>query len=314
MTDLATPATLADGSDTAADAAPDARSGRAGGPAPPGSSASPVGASELDDVLTARERQTAARNAYRASVESGSPLTGADLGRRFGRTARWGRMQISAARAELNAGAPSSKNRSGPRPTGNAQQISRAPAVGGEETLDYFQQGRQAVRGRPSSAGNDHLGRSADANSPTQQPARNRRGQAWLDSTITIAVALVAAAASYGHMLDVALVAGEPLWIARAFPVTVDGLVLAAIRRGPDGRRWLALAAAVSIAANVLAQYPDYAAAAGPIVSAWPPLALYGTHRLLHARPNAERPRQLTEEEKPWLERGHQDNLTSWIP
>jgi hypothetical protein len=41
-------------------------------------------------------------------------------------------------------------------------------------------------------------------------------------------------------MLDVALVAGEPLWIARAFPITIDGLVLAAIRRGPAGRRSLA--------------------------------------------------------------------------
>jgi hypothetical protein len=91
-------------------------------------------------------------------------------------------------------------------------------------------------------------------------------------------------------MLDVALVAGEPLWIARAFPITVDGLALAALRRGPDGRRWLALAAAVSIAANILAHYPHHAAAAGPIVSAWPPLALYGTHRLLDGSRHADRP------------------------
>jgi hypothetical protein len=35
--------------------------------------------------------------------------------------------------------------------------------------------------------------------------------------------------------------AGEPLWLARAFPVTVDGLVLAALRRGPQGRWWLRL-------------------------------------------------------------------------
>ena len=77
--------------------------------------------------------------------------------------------------------------------------------------------------------------------------------------------------------------AGEPFWLARAFPVTVDGLTLAALRRGHEGRRWLAVALAVSVAANVLAQYPVRAAAAGPVVSAWPPLALYGTHRLLHS-------------------------------
>jgi hypothetical protein len=32
----------------------------------------------------------------------------------------------------------------------------------------------------------------------------------------------------------------------------------------------------------VSAQYPDLAHAAGPVVAAWPPIALYGTHRLLH--------------------------------
>jgi hypothetical protein len=89
-------------------------------------------------------------------------------------------------------------------------------------------------------------------------------------------------------MLEVAQLAGEHLWIARAFPITVDGLVLAALRQGDRGRAWLALGAAVSIAANVLAQFPDQAAIAGPIVSAWPPLALYGTHRLLHTRPFAD--------------------------
>jgi hypothetical protein len=46
----------------------------------------------------------------------------------------------------------------------------------------------------------------------------------------------------------------------------------------------LALGIAVSVAANMLARYPDLAATAGPVVSAWPPLALFGTHRLLQAR------------------------------
>jgi hypothetical protein len=83
-------------------------------------------------------------------------------------------------------------------------------------------------------------------------------------------------------MLEVASMAGEPLWLARAFPITVDGLAVAALRRGEEGRGWLALALVVSVAGNVLAQFPGAAATAGPVVSAWPPLALYGTHRLLH--------------------------------
>jgi hypothetical protein len=77
----------------------------------------------------------------------------------------------------------------------------------------------------------------------------------------------------------------EPLWFARAFPITVDGLVLAALRRGEHGRAWLLLGVAVSVAANVVANFPELAEAAGPAVSACPPLTLYGTHRLLHRRP-----------------------------
>jgi hypothetical protein len=85
-------------------------------------------------------------------------------------------------------------------------------------------------------------------------------------------------------MLQAAVLAGEPLWLARAFPFTVDGLAVAALRRRDAGRRWLALALAVSVAADVGAQFPEHAEAVGPLLSAWPPLALFGTHRLLHHR------------------------------
>lgn len=115
-------------------------------------------------------------------------------------------------------------------------------------------------------------------------PVAVRQPRHWADTTTVLVVAVVAAAASYGHMLEVASMAGEPLWLARAFPITVDGLAVAALRRGDEGRRWLALALVVSVAGNVLAQFPEAAATAGPVVSAWPPLALYGTHRLLHGR------------------------------
>jgi hypothetical protein len=105
-------------------------------------------------------------------------------------------------------------------------------------------------------------------------------GGSWVDSLIILAVAAVAFVASYQHMLEVALWAGEPVWIARAFPITVDGLVLAALRRGRQGRWWLGLGIAASVAANMLSRYPELAATAGPVISAWPPLALFGTHRL----------------------------------
>lgn len=236
----------------------------------------------VDNGLTPAERQAAARDAYRASVEAGHPLTGADLGRQFGRTGRWGRTQISKARAEVAAST-----------NGNEQRISRDIGPEPRDAFNPSDLGTHRPPGQCTDARNGHHDATTAAISPPRPPAEppgDGPDGTWLDSAITLAVALVAAAASYGHMLDVALVAGEPLWIARAFPITVDGLVLAALRRGPNGRHWLALAAAVSIAANILAQYPDHAAAAGPIVSAWPPLALYGTHRLLHNRRGVDRP------------------------
>jgi hypothetical protein len=173
----------------------------------------------------------------------------------------------------------------------------------GSGTADQVVPIRSAGSGSPlpigSNGNGSHPGESAEA-TPRQQPHAaqavatepgrsvhpqpERRSRLLLDTAITLVVTAVAAAASYGHMLHVALMAGEPMWIARAFPVTVDGLVLAALRRGEDGRGWLALGAAVSVAANVLAQFPELAATAGPVVSAWPPLALYGTHRLLAGR------------------------------
>ena len=171
-------------------------------------------------------------------------ITGVELSRRFGCEASWGRKQIAAARQQ-HAGQDA------------ATQPARVPAI------DNGPDDEPGTRDTP------------DVPRPAP-PARH-----WIDTGTVLLVALVAAAASYGHMLEVALHAGEPVWLARAFPVTVDGLALAALRRGPTGRRWLALALVVSVAGNVLAQFPDAAAAAGPVVSAWPPLALYGTHRLL---------------------------------
>jgi hypothetical protein len=201
----------------------------------------------------------AAVAAWQEAAARGTQLTGAELARRFGRSDRWGRQVVADARRSARSGVT----------TGDDQQAS-ALTPGGTPS---------GTHPTPAMPGGD-----AAAGAGTPMPAR----RTWQDSAITLVVALVAAAASYGHLLDVALMAGEPVWIARLFPVTVDGLVLAALRRGGAGRRWLALGVAVSVAANVLAQFPDVAATAGPVVSAWPPLALYGTHRLLYRPPDHE--------------------------
>jgi hypothetical protein len=185
----------------------------------------------------------AARDAYRASVAAGEPLSGAELARRYDRSPSWGQGIVAAERTAIDAERQAV-------PVESLAPPEAQPAPPGAEL----------------------------APAPAAPDDRQRRP--WYDTAVTLVVALVAAAASYGHMIDVALMAGEPLRIARAWPVTVDGLVVA-LRRGERGRPWLALGLAVSVGANVLAQFPDWAASAGPVVSAWPPLALYGTHRLL---------------------------------
>jgi hypothetical protein len=194
-----------------------------------------------------------ARQAWLEGAAEGMPPSGAELGRRFGRSPQWGRMVAAdIRRAHVDARRVADLEVPATEPPG----ASVAPAKAGLAPP------------------------SEDVAPPGAEVAERH----WADTAVVLVVALVAAAASYGHMLHVAHLAGEPLWLARAFPLTVDGLALAALRRGDAGRRWLALALAVSVAANIGAQFPQYAAAAGPLVSAWPPLALFGTHRLLHRR------------------------------
>lgn len=206
---------------------------------------------------TARHEALAAA---RAAAADGVPLTGAQLAERYGRSERWGRDILAEARAAddpLPVVAAADERQNG----GNALDTDGAEVVG------------EIVAREPLSG-------------PADEPLpRQSQRQPWFDTAVTLVVAAVAAAASYGHMAHVATLAGEPLWLARAFPITVDGLVLAAIRRGESGRWWLLLGLVVSVGANVLAQYPATVAQLTPAVSAWPPLALYGTHRLLHRKP-----------------------------
>ena len=106
-------------------------------------------------------------------------ITGVELSRRFGCEASWGRKQIAAARQQ-HAGQDA------------ATQPARVPAI------DNGPDDEPGTRDTP------------DVPRPAP-PARH-----WIDTGTVLLVALVAAAASYGHMLEVALHAGEPVWLARA--------------------------------------------------------------------------------------------------
>ncbi|RRO17240.1 DUF2637 domain-containing protein [Saccharopolyspora rhizosphaerae] len=53
------------------------------------------------DPLSDEDKRTFARRDYRLSLEVGEPITGAQLGHRYGFSERWGRRQIAAVRVEM---------------------------------------------------------------------------------------------------------------------------------------------------------------------------------------------------------------------
>jgi hypothetical protein len=71
------------------------------------------------------QRRAAAWDAYRASLAEGVPLTGAELGRRFGLSPRWGRNRVAEVHAEATAAS------NGSRPTAHD---ARRP---GRMTIDH---------------------------------------------------------------------------------------------------------------------------------------------------------------------------------
>lgn len=101
-------------------------------------------------------------------------------------------------------------------------------------------------------------------------------------------VALVAGAASYTHMRQLAAEHGQG-WLSWLIPLSVDGLLMVASlvivtarrdRAGEPWLAWLALAVGVvaSLAANVAAAGPDLVSR---LVSAWPPFAFAVTFELV---------------------------------
>jgi Protein of unknown function (DUF2637) len=161
---------------------------------------------------------------------------------------------------------------------------------------------------RPNTTGEAGIGRRAEPASDRTDGSRRhpdrRSASEWrppedaptpvtplvhgITTLAVLAVALVAAIASYDHQRALAELAGEG-WRAWLLPVSVDGLVVAAsmsmlVRRraGPPAGAlaWTSLLAGIgaSLAANVAAADPTMV---GRVVAAWPPLALLLAWELL---------------------------------
>ncbi len=249
---------------------------------------------------TPADRQAAARDAYRTSVTEGKALTGAALGKMFDRSPRWGVDRIAEVRAEANHhrngssqlpasdaddGLPALPNGSDRNNGNGVRQLARS---NGNATISAplpirSTNGRTDSSGAAGAAPTTAAGPASPAavGSPADNDTAATPAVRRITTTAVVAVALVAASASYDHQRLLAEMAGEG-WRAWLLPLSVDGLVVAAsmsmlVRRRMDRRAgvlaWVALilGVVVSVTANVAAAEPTVV---GRLVAAWPPVAL----------------------------------------
>jgi Protein of unknown function (DUF2637) len=209
--------------------------------------------------LGAAEAQAHARDTWR---RSGGRLTGAELARRYGRSERWGRQQIAAARVDQSNGTAPAANgtgsgsvavppRPGPGPAGTPGNSSAAPALP-----------PQPGAARPSGTGT----RPAPKGRQAPDAARVPLPLLAVTGAAVVVVTVVCAVVSYSHIRDLATTAGMG-GLAGWLPLGVDGLVVAAscslivdrqLGRPGHALAWagVALGLAGSLAANVLAVDP----------------------------------------------------------
>jgi hypothetical protein len=252
-----------------------------------------------DSKDTMAERRAAARAAYRASLAEGVPLTGAELGRRVGLSPRWGRLRV----AEVHAAAPTG-NGTHPSLERSGEAPDDRPTLSEAETDEHD----RGAAGRAEAASARTNGSSPRPGLRTGSELPSAAGPAaavtpvvrGITTLAVLAVALVAAVASYDHQRALAALAGED-WRAWLLPVSVDGLIVAAsmsmlVRRRaglPAGAlAWASLLAGIgaSLAANVAAAEPTMV---GRVVAAWPPVALLLAWELLMQVRAPTEPRRL---------------------
>jgi Protein of unknown function (DUF2637) len=200
--------------------------------------------------LGSAQAQAHARNAWR---RSGGRLTGAELGRRYGRSERWGRQQIAAARADRD---------------GNGGPESAPPATSGTaSTAPVLRPDGSAARpARANGSGTTGTARPARTGTAPQQPAGVPLPLLAATAAAVVVVTVVCAVVSYSHIRDLARAAGMG-GLAGWLPLGVDGLVVAAscslivdrqLGRPGHALAWagVALGLAGSLAANVMAVDP----------------------------------------------------------
>lgn len=199
---------------------------------------------------------------------AGRNPSGAELGRKFGKTTRRGQ-QIIAEERRRRGGVLDSPKAKPAKPRG--YKYTAKPARGWGEP--------PKTEPPTSVLGLDRLNGAIPADPPKRDHTR-----AWTIVAVAV-VALAAAVISFAHQWHLAREAGEA-WRAWLLPVSVDGLIAAAAltmtRTTGSTRRlatWaLAAGIAVSVAANIASAWPT---PLSMIVAAWPPVALFVAYELL---------------------------------
>jgi hypothetical protein len=201
--------------------------------------------------------QAHARDTWR---ESGGRLSGAQLAARYGRSERWGRQQIAAARAEATSGAPAPQTGKPSATTGKLPGIPRAPN-GTRPGMPAVPGGTGAERPAPQRGAGTRPGAKG------RQPAGVPVPLLAVTAAAVVVVTVVCAVVSYTHIRNLARIAGMG-GLAGWLPLGIDGLVVAAscsvivdrqLGRPAHALAWtgVALGLAGSLAANILAVDPE---------------------------------------------------------
>jgi hypothetical protein len=201
----------------------------------------------LDEMAPA-DAQAHARDAWRAA---GGRLTGAELARRYGRSERWGRQQIAAARTDHHGNGSVPAPPSGRAASPSAGTATATPA-------------RPARTGTARTAHRDGTGTRAAPKG--RQPAGVPVPLLAVTAAAVVVVTVVCAVVSYTHIRNLARFAGMGS-LSGWLPLGIDGLVVAAscslivdrqLGRPGHALAWtgVVLGLAGSLAANILAVDP----------------------------------------------------------
>lgn len=196
--------------------------------------------------MSAAQQREAAREAYRQSVTSGEPLSGAKLAAEFGRSERWGRDRIAEVKAEgvelsptpaeiRHGGAESATavaNLAAAQPRGAAATawLALALGVGASVAANVLHTWTVLADGNvslPQVLGSAFWPVSLLVAVETMARVRWPRsiGYGLIRFGAVGAVAVVAAVVSYRHMSGLLAYWGEDPISATLGPIAVDGLV-----------------------------------------------------------------------------------------